>query len=146
MRHLLFTQRNMFPETGISMLNTAVDAADAVRHNSEFDPWGMIGVEAGPVINDLKSCRRKSCGEGRQSRIHGSDGLVQIVFRRQLLVSLRPARLYASQMLLRLEMFSVSGGITNWVTIAAVDLCQVPERVKRCECQKVMLLQKTILC
>ena len=38
------------------MLNTAVTAADAVQHNSKFDPLGAIGVEAGPVITDLKSC------------------------------------------------------------------------------------------
>ena len=38
-RHPLFTQRNFFCETGISMLNTAVAAADAVRHSSEFDAW-----------------------------------------------------------------------------------------------------------
>ena len=58
-RHPLFTQRNFFSETGISMLNTAVTAADAVRHSSKFDPWGAIGVEAGPVVADLKSCREK---------------------------------------------------------------------------------------
>ena len=56
-RHPLFTQRNFFSETVISMLNTAVAAADAVRHSSQFDPWGAIGVEAGPVIADLKSCQ-----------------------------------------------------------------------------------------
>ena len=33
-RRPLFTQRNFFSETGISMLNTAVTAADAVRHSS----------------------------------------------------------------------------------------------------------------
>ena len=37
-RHPLFTQRNFFSETGISMLNTAVTAADAVRISSKFDP------------------------------------------------------------------------------------------------------------
>ena len=58
-RHPLFTQRNFFSETGISMLNTAVTAADAVRHSSEFDPSGAIGVEASPVFADLKSCREK---------------------------------------------------------------------------------------
>ena len=58
-RHPLFTQRNFFSETGISMLNTAVTAADAVRISSKFDPWGAIGVEAGPVIVDLKSCREE---------------------------------------------------------------------------------------
>ena len=44
----LFLQRKFFSETGISMLNTAVTAADAVRNSSKFDPWGAIGVEAGP--------------------------------------------------------------------------------------------------
>ena len=39
------------------MLNTAVTAADSVRNSDRFDPWGAIGVEAGPVIADLKSCR-----------------------------------------------------------------------------------------
>ena len=58
-RHPLFTQRNFFSETGISMLNTAVTAADAVRDNAKFDPWGAIGVEADPVIADLKSCRSR---------------------------------------------------------------------------------------
>ena len=41
------------------MLNTAVTAADAVRNSAHFDPWGATGVEAGPVIMDLKSCREK---------------------------------------------------------------------------------------
>ena len=41
------------------MLNSAVTAADAVRNNSKFDPWGAIGDETGPVIADLKSCRGK---------------------------------------------------------------------------------------
>ena len=58
-RHPLFTQRNFFSETGISMLNTAVTAADAGRSIVRFDPWGAIGVEAGPVIANSKSCRGK---------------------------------------------------------------------------------------
>ena len=41
------------------MLNTAVTAADAVRNSPNCDPWGAIGVEAGPVIVDLKSCREE---------------------------------------------------------------------------------------
>ena len=41
------------------MLNTAVTAADAVQNNARFDPWGSIGVEAGPVIADLKSRQEK---------------------------------------------------------------------------------------
>ena len=58
-RHPLFTQRSFFSETGISMLKTAVTAADAVRNSDRFDPWGAIGVEAAPVIADLKSCHEK---------------------------------------------------------------------------------------
>ena len=54
-----FTQMNFFSETGISMLNTAVTAADAVRNSARFDHWGVFGVEASPVIADLKSCREK---------------------------------------------------------------------------------------
>ena len=58
-RHPSFTQRNFFSETGIGMLNSAVTAADAVRNSAQFDPWGAIDVEAGPVVIDLKSCREK---------------------------------------------------------------------------------------
>ena len=58
-RHPLFTQRNFSSETGISMLNTVVTAADAVRNLSKFDYCGAIGVDAGHVITDLKSCREK---------------------------------------------------------------------------------------
>ena len=58
-RHPSFTQRSFFSETGISMLNTAVTAADAVRNSNRFDPWGAFDVEAGPIIADLKSCREK---------------------------------------------------------------------------------------
>ena len=59
-RHPLFTQRSFFSETGISMLNTAVTAADAVRNSARFDPWGAIAVKAGPVIADLKPCSEKN--------------------------------------------------------------------------------------
>ena len=58
-RHPLLTQRSFFSETAISMLNTAVTAADAVQNNARFDPWGAIGVEAGALITDLKSSREK---------------------------------------------------------------------------------------
>ena len=65
LRHPLFTQRNFFSETGISMLNTAVAAADTVRHSPEIDPWGPIGVEVGPLVADLKSCREKTVSRRR---------------------------------------------------------------------------------
>ena len=58
-RHPSFTQRSFFSDIGISMLNNAVTAADAVRNSDRFNPWGAIDVEAGPVIADLKSCREK---------------------------------------------------------------------------------------
>ena len=57
--HPSFAQRSFFSETGIGMLNPAVTAADAVRNSAQFDPWGAIDVEAGPVVIDLKSCREK---------------------------------------------------------------------------------------
>ena len=41
------------------MLNIAVAAADAVRQKCEFDPWRGVGVEAGPIFADLKSCLEK---------------------------------------------------------------------------------------
>ena len=53
--HPLFTQRNFFTETAIGRFNTAI----AIRHRSEIEPWRAIGVEAGPVIADPKSCREK---------------------------------------------------------------------------------------
>ena len=59
-RHPLFIQRHFFSETGINILNSAVAAADAVRCGSEFDRRGEFGVEAGPVVVDLKSFRDKS--------------------------------------------------------------------------------------
>ena len=55
---LVYTEK-FFSETGISMLNTAVTAADVVRNSDRFNPWGAFGVEAGPASADLKSCREK---------------------------------------------------------------------------------------
>ena len=45
-----FHTEKLVSETGISVLNTAVTAASAVRQSSKFDPWGAIGVEAGLYI------------------------------------------------------------------------------------------------
>ena len=67
-RHHSFTKRSLFSETGISMLNTAVTAADAVRNSSRFDLWGAIDVEAGPVITYLKSCREKVLSQRKAVR------------------------------------------------------------------------------
>ena len=95
-RHPLFTQRIFLSKTGIGMLNTAVAAADAVRHSSEFDPCRAIGVEAGPV---------KVSGDSRAA-MEGSQGYTGALvwcklLHHQLLVTMRPARLSAFLMLLR---------------------------------------------
>ena len=55
----LITQTNLLSATGIRMFSTSVTAADALRHSSEFDPWGAIGIEVGSVIADLRSCLKK---------------------------------------------------------------------------------------
>ena len=57
-RHPLFTKRNFFSETGISMF----------RNSSKFDPWGAIGVEAGPIAADLSSCREKIVSQRKAVR------------------------------------------------------------------------------
>ena len=100
-RHSLFTQRNFFSGTGISMLNTAVTAADDVRNSARLDPWGALVVEAGPVIADLKSCRGKVVSRRKAEKDTGSVGLVPKLLPHQLLVRLHPARLSASLMSLR---------------------------------------------
>ena len=76
--HPLLTQRNFFSATGISMLNTAIAAADAVRDSSKFNPWRAIGAETGSVIVDLLSCRekvvlRRKTVEGTRERWFGAD-------------------------------------------------------------------------
>ena len=84
-RHPLFIQRRFFSETGINMLNTAVAAADAGRHNSEFAFWRAIGVKAGPEIVDLKSClekvllRRKTVTDTRE-RSFGAHNVASSTF------------------------------------------------------------------
>ena len=65
------------------MLNSAVTAADAVQNSAHFDPWGAIGVEAGPVIIDLKPLPH------------------------QLSVRVRPEQLFVSLMWLRWETFNM---------------------------------------
>ena len=55
----LLTQERFFSETWINMLNTAFASADAVQHGSIFDFWRWFGLEAGPLIIDLKACRVK---------------------------------------------------------------------------------------
>ena len=134
-RHPLFTQRNFFSVTGMSMLNTAVTAEDAVHHSSKFDPRGAIGVDAGRVIADLKSCREKFVSGRRAVKDTRRVGLVQKLLHHQLLVRLCPARLSASLMSLRYEMCSMLRSTISLVSFVAVDLCQFQGRIRRGECQ-----------
>ena len=66
------------------MLNTAAAAADAFRLRSKFGPWKAIGVGAGPVIADLKSCLenillwRKTVQDTRE-RWFGSESVAMSV-------------------------------------------------------------------
>ena len=90
------------------MLNTAIAAADAVQHRSEFDPWTAIGLESEPVVADLKSCRDN------------------VLLRWSL--KLRPARLSVSLMLLRLEASDILISTIILVSLAVVGLYQVPAR------------------
>ena len=48
-RHPSFKQRIFLSDTGISMLNNAVTAAEAVRNSDRFNPWGAIDVELAPL-------------------------------------------------------------------------------------------------
>ena len=120
--HPLFTQRKFSSETGNILLNTAVAAAEAVGHSSEFDSWKGIGVEVDPVVVDLLSCRQKVLLRRKTVKEHGSVSLVQTLLQQQQLASLHPARLSAFLLLLRWEMFNISTNIINLVSLVVVDL------------------------
>ena len=66
------------------MLNTAVTAADAVYNSARFDPWGAIGLEASPVIADLKSYRenivpRRKAVKGTREQWFGAENVASSV-------------------------------------------------------------------
>ena len=128
-RHPLIPQRNFFSETGISMLSTVVTASDAVRHSSEFDPWGAIGVAAGPVIADIKSCREKVVSRRKAFKITRERWFGAETVASSAVGEVAPV------MLLRWEMSSMLMSILNLVSLVAVDLCQVRGRAKRGECK-----------
>ena len=89
------------------------------------------------------SCvERKLYHEGRQSKTHGSVSWVQKLLHHQLLERLRTARLFASLMSLRWEICKMLRSKLSLVSLVAVDLCQVPGRVRRGESQCVLLLWK----
>ena len=146
-RHPLFTQRNFFSGTGISMLNTAVDAAYAVRHSSKFDPWGVIRVEASPVIADLNSCREKVLLQREdvkdtRERSFGAETVASSAVGEA-----------APHTTVRISDVVEAGDVQyvekhkNLVSLVAVDLCHVPQTVRRGKRQWVLLLQKkTFFC
>ena len=89
---------------------------------------------------------RISCCGGKQSRIHGSVGLVQTLLHHQLLVRLRSARLSRFLMLLRWNVFNILTGIIKLVSLVAADLCQVPERVKKASSSESCGIKEAIFC
>ena len=51
----LFTQRDFFTDSGISMLLSAVNVAGSVCEDSVYDPWAVISAEGyAAVVSDLK--------------------------------------------------------------------------------------------
>ena len=54
-REPLFTQRDFFTDSGISMLRSAVNVAGSVCENSVYDPWTVFSAEEyAAVLCDLK--------------------------------------------------------------------------------------------
>ena len=54
-RDPLFTQRDFFTDSGISMLLSAVNVAGSVCEDSVYDPWAVISAEGcAAVVSDLK--------------------------------------------------------------------------------------------
>ena len=113
------------------MLNIAVATADAVQQSSNFGIWRAFGVEAGPVIADLKYCRDKILRRSDRQRRHRSISLVKTVLHHQRLVRLRPPRLSLFLMSLRSETFKLLTCNINLVCFFEVGLCRVPEKSKK---------------
>ena len=54
-RDPLFSQRDFFTDSGISMLLSAVNVAGSVCENSVYGPWAVISAEShAAVVSDLK--------------------------------------------------------------------------------------------
>ena len=79
--------RKLTYETRIFLLNTAIASADAVQHNSEFDPsLKAIGMEAGSVTADLEACSEKvllcrKTSKNMRERWFGADSVASSVIR-----------------------------------------------------------------
>ena len=131
-RHPLFTQKNVFSWTGISMLNTAVTAADVLRHSSEFDPWGAIGVEADHVIADLKSCQekvvwRKNAVKDTRERRCGAETVAS-----SAVGEVSPRTTVRNSGVVEIGEVQLRS-IINLVSLVAVDFFQVWVRVRKGE-------------
>ena len=54
-RDPLFTQRDFFTDSGISIMLSAVNVAGSVCEDSVYDPWAVISAEGyAAVVSDLK--------------------------------------------------------------------------------------------
>ena len=123
------------------MLNIPVTAADAVRRSSEFDPWGAIRIEGGPVIADLKSCRQKVVSRRKAVKDTGERWFGAGT------VASSPVSEAAPRPTVRISDVVEVGVVQyvderNKVSIVVVDLCQIPGRARGDECRWVLLLQK----
>ena len=139
-RHPLFTQRSFFSETGISMLNTAVTAADAVRNSDRFDPWGAIGVEAGLIIADLKSCRKKILSQRKAVKDTRERWFSAETVASSAVGESAPEQLSTSLMLLRWGTCRMWRSMRSLVSLVVVG--QVPGKARRGNRQCVLVSQK----
>ena len=143
-RHPSFTQRSFFSETGIGMLNNAVTAADAVRNSAHFDPWGAIGVEAGPVIIDMKSFREKILSQ-RKAVLNTRERW----FSGETVASSAVGE-SAPKTTVRFPMLSRSGTCSMWLSMRSlgslVAVGLVPERQEKAIVRKSWCHEKTIFC
>ena len=128
----IYTEK-FFSETGISMLNTAVTAADVVQNSARFDPCGASGIEAGPLFAELKSCREKILSRRKAMKDTRNVGSVPKPLPHQLSLRLRPERVSASLISLRQGMSSMWWSMRSLVSLVVVGLRQVPERARRGE-------------
>ena len=139
-RHPSFTQRSFFSETGIGMLNNAVTAADAVRNSAHFGRWGAIGVEAGPVIIDLKFCREKILSQRKAVKDTRERWFSGETVAHQLSVRVRPKQLSAFPMLSRWGTCSMWLNMRSLGSLAAVVL--VPGKARKGNRPQVLVSRK----
>ena len=131
----LFTQRNFFSDTGTTMLNTAVAATDAVRHSSEFEPWGAIGVGADPMIADLKSCQMKVVLRGKAVKDTRERWFGAKTVASPTVGEVAPCTTVRISDVVEMGDNQYIKEHNELGLLVAVDLLHVLERVRRGECQ-----------